>query len=369
MAYLNVDEIKAALDAFAASYPNVTEVIALPNPTAEGRWSHALRIGPEDRVGAPAIVITGGVHAREWVPPDALVNLAADLLEAHSRGTGLRYGGKRFSADDVRTVVESLQLILFPCVNPDGRHHSQTADPMWRKNRRRVNPTLPPSCVGVDINRNFDALWDFQRHFAADSDVSASNDPCHLQVYVGPGAASEAETQNVVWLLNRYPRIHWFIDVHSHVPAIYHNWGFDGNQTSDPSMSFLSSAFDGQRGRPDDTYREYIVPEDLEAAMELGSEMNNAIAAASGVAYEFGQSFSLYPTSGASDDYAYSRHFVQPESSPILGFTIECGRAFQPPWAEAEGVIREVCAGMIAFCLAAEMRHRSIDRSLAHVQG
>jgi murein tripeptide amidase MpaA len=369
MAYLNVDEIEAVLNVFAASYPNVVEVIALPNPTAEGRRSHALRIGPEDGAGAPAIVITGGVHAREWVPPDALVNLAADLLEAHSRETGLRYGGKRFSADDVRTVVENLQLILFPCVNPDGRHHSQTADPMWRKNRRKVNPTLPPNCVGVDINRNFDALWDFQRHFAADSGVSASDDPCHPQAYVGPGAASEAETRNVVWLLNRDPGTQWFIDVHSYVPAIYHTWGFDENQTSDPSMSFLNSAFDGQRGRAGDTYREYILPEDLEAAMKLGSEMNDAIAAASEVAYELGQSFSLYPTSGASDDYAYSRRFVRPGSNPILGFTIECGRAFQPPWAEAEDVIREVCAGIIAFYLTAIASHRLVDRSVAHVQG
>ena len=38
--------------------------------------------------------------------------------------------------------------------------------------------------------------------------------------------------------------------------------------------------------------------------------MNDAISAASGTAYELGQSFSLYPTSGTSDDYAYSRHFV-----------------------------------------------------------
>ena len=37
----------------------------------------------------------------------------------------------------------------------------------------------------------------------------------------------------------------------------------------------------------------------------------------------------------------------------ILGFTIECGRDFQPPWAEAEDVIREVCAGLIALCVAA----------------
>ena len=136
MAYLNVEEIETALHTLAESYPTVTALVPLPNRTPEGRQSHALRIGP----------------------PDALVNLAADLLEAHARGTGLRYGGQRFAADDIRSLVEGLQLVLFPCVNPDGRHHSQTAEPLWRKNRRRVRPDLPAHCVGVDLNRNFDAL-------------------------------------------------------------------------------------------------------------------------------------------------------------------------------------------------------------------
>lgn len=353
MAYLNVEEIEAAIEALAEAYPGATELIALPNKTSEGRQSHALRIGPGDRPATKAIVITGGIHAREWVPPDALVNLAADVLEAHARGTGLRYGGQRFSADEIRRLVEELQLVLFPCVNPDGRHHSQTAEPMWRKNRRRVGPGLAPHCLGVDINRNFDALWDFRRHFAPDSDVSASDDPCHPQVYVGPAAASEAETQNVVWLLDRYPGAGWFIDVHSYVPAIYHTWGFDENQTSDPSMSFLNAAFDGQRGRAGSGYREFIPGEDLEAIQELGTAMNAAIKTAGGISYDFEQSFALYPTSGTSDDYAYSRHFVDTKSGKTLGFTIECGRSFQPSWAEAENIIRELCAGLVAFCLAA----------------
>jgi murein tripeptide amidase MpaA len=354
MAYLNVDEIEAALEALAASHPSVTELVPLPHRTSEGRQSHALRIGPPDAQGANVVVITGGLHAREWVPPDALVNLAADLIEAHSGGSGLRYGGQRFSADDIRGVVEGLQLVLFPCVNPDGRHHSQTsAEVLWRKNRRRVSPGLGPGCVGVDINRNFDVLWDFRRHFAPDSRVSASDDPCDFQVYVGPAAASEAETRNVVSLLDRYQRAHWFVDVHSHVPAIFYNWGFDENQTSDPSMSFRNAAFDGQRGRVDNAYREFIPPEDLQALKELGGKMNDAVTAASGTGYDLAQSFTLYPTSGVSDDYAYSRHFVDGASSKILSFTIECGRSFQPPWAEAENVIREVCAGLIALCVAA----------------
>jgi murein tripeptide amidase MpaA len=355
MAYLNVEEIEAALDALAASYPDLTELIPLSNRTPEGRQSHALRIGPADARAGDAVVVTGGMHAREWVPPDALVNLAADLLEAYSGGTGLRYGGQRFSPDNIRTVVEELQLVLFPCVNPDGRHHSQTAESLWRKNRRRVRPDLDPSCVGVDLNRNFDALWDFRRHFAPDSDVSASDDPCHPWVYVGPAAASEPETQNVVWLLDKYPDTRWFIDVHSAVPAIYHTWGFDENQTSDPDMSFRNPAFDGQRGRVGDScYREYIPAEDGEVLQELGAAMNDAIRTVSGAAYAFEQSFSLYPTSGASDDYAYSRHFVDGAKGKILSFTVECGRSFQPSWQEAEDVIREVCAGLIAFCLATQ---------------
>jgi murein tripeptide amidase MpaA len=352
MAYLNVEEFEPALEALAASHPSVTELILLPNETSEGRRSHALRVGPPDSQGANAIVLTGGLHAREWVPPDALVNLAADLLEAHARGTGLRYGEQRFSADDIRRVVEGLQLVLFPCVNPDGRHHSQTAEPMWRKNRRLVVPGSNPDCVGVDINRNFDALWDFRRHFAPDSHVSASDNPCDLLVYVGPAATSESETRNVVSLLDRYPRARWFVDVHSHVPAIFYNWGFDTNQTSDPTMNFRNEAFDGLRGRVGDAYREFIPADDLQTLQDLGAKMNNAVAAASGTAYDLEQSFTLYPTSGASDDYAYSRHFVQGSNSKILSFTIECGRSFQPPWTEAEQVIREVCSGLTALCVA-----------------
>ena len=79
--------------------------------------------------------------------------------------------------------------------------------------------------------------------------------------------------------------------------------------------------------------------------------MNDAIAAASGTAYDFEQSFSLYPTSGASDDYAYSRHFVDGTKGKILSFTVECGTSFQPSWQEAEKVIIELCAGLVGFCL------------------
>ena len=145
-------------------------------------------------------------------------------------GLGLSYGGARIEADEIRRIFERLRLVVLPCANPDGRVYSQEVDPDWRKNRAA---SADGGCVGVDINRNFDVAWDFRRTFAPDS-VSASDDPCHKYVYVGPAAASEPETRNIVWLLERYPGTQWFLDIHGAVPAVFHNWGLDENQSDDP---------------------------------------------------------------------------------------------------------------------------------------
>lgn len=362
MAYLNVAEIESALQNLAAAYPATTELIVPPNVTHEGRRAHVLRVGAQSGPQADGVLILGGVHAREWVPPDALVSLAADLLEAYALGTGLRYGKKKFSADDIRQVVGSSNLFFYACVNPDGRHYSQTGDALWRKNRRPH--TSGGNCTGVDLNRNFDFLWDHLSKFASDSGVSASADPCDRNVYRGPSPVSEPETKNVVWLLDTYPRIRLHVDVHSAVPVILHSWGSDQNQTTEHAQNFLNSAFDGVRGRADDSaYREYITQRDLDLVEKLADRMNAAVKAVRGDNYGVEQAFGLYPTSGASDDYAFSRHFANPSKTKVYGFTVECGHTFQPTWSEAEEVIREVSAGLVYFCLEAASSAGSVTPS------
>src|SRR5205823_3271689 len=39
----------------------------------------------------PIAVVVAGVHAREWAPPDAVLNFAEALLEAYSTSTGITY--------------------------------------------------------------------------------------------------------------------------------------------------------------------------------------------------------------------------------------------------------------------------------------
>ena len=137
---------------------------------------------------------------------------------------GLKYGDKIFNNTQIQNVIESLNIIIFPDVDPDGRNwsftHMDNAERWWRKNR---NPT-----AGVDINRNFDILWDFPNLFSPSSNVFyyTSTDPNNL-TYHGPFAFSEPETRNVRWLIDEFPRIRWFMDLHSFSELVLHNWGDD----------------------------------------------------------------------------------------------------------------------------------------------
>lgn len=355
MPYLNVAEVESALQGLALTYPNLCEIITLPNATHEGRTCHAVRIGFGPLDNRPSLLFIGGQHAREWGSSEICVNLAADLLEAYDLGTGLAYGGKAYSADEVQRLLNELQIFIFPCVNPDGRNHSQTTYAMWRKNRNPVN--------AVDLNRNYDFLWDFQTAFSPSAGLAVSNVPAS-ETYHGTAPESEPETRNVVWLLDTYPQIRWSVDIHSYSQLLYTPWGDDENQIADPTQNFFNAAHDGDRGVPGDSYGEYIPPADLAASNCLVSTMRAAIQAVRGISYTTGQSYDLYPTSGTASDYPYSRHFADPTKTKTLGFLIEWGTEFQPPWAEMENIILDISSALVAFALAAPCTCSVIEAEL-----
>ena len=156
------------------------------------------------------------------------------------------------------------------------------------------------------------------------------------------------------WLLDAFPRTRWFFDVHSFSQLILYNWGDDNNQTADPAMNFRNPAFDDDRGLLGDAaYNEYIPAGDELIARTLAERMRDAIAAVRGKTYTAKQSVGLYPTCGTSQDYAYSRHFVDPSKGKSYSYTIEWGTVFQPDWSEMELIIQDVSAGLIDFCVAA----------------
>ena len=73
------------------------------------------------------------------------------------------------------------------------------------------------------------------------STVISRRTPCRARICratskptSGHGAASEPETRNVIWLLDRYPQIRYFVDLHAYGETILHSWGTDENQSDDP---------------------------------------------------------------------------------------------------------------------------------------
>lgn len=361
MPYLNVEEVESALSvATSAPYTSFTQLITLPNLTWEGRQCHAIKIGKGNNPGRPGVYFIGGVHAREWGSSDILINFIEQLEQAYIAGTGLTFGTKNFSANEIQTIINTFDIVIFPQVNPDGRNYSMTVDPMWRKNRRTQAPNSNNGdCVGVDINRNYDFLWDFPKYFDPRAPVQTSTDPCDYQIYNGPSAFSEPETRNVKWIFDNFSDIRFFIDLHSFSKDILYNWGDDDDQTTDPDMNFKNHTYDGHRGISDlsaSDYKEYIPSDDLSFAIDLANTFRDGIKAVRGTTYTVKSSYNLYPTSGTSDDYAYSRNFVDGSKEKVLSFVLEWGEAFQPPYSEMQNIISEITSGLLAFCLKIENR-------------
>ena len=81
---------------------------------------------------------------------------------------------------DITTLLNQLEFVIIPIVNPDGVSYTWTNDRLWRKNRRNNGGSY-----GVDLNRNYNEQW---------GGVGSSSVPSS-DTYRGPSSASEPEVQ------------------------------------------------------------------------------------------------------------------------------------------------------------------------------
>jgi murein tripeptide amidase MpaA len=339
--YLSVTAIEAALSAIVNTWPQISELITLPETSIEGRISHAIRIGKPSSQAKRELLIIAGAHARELVNPDAVVAFAAKLCHAYTNNLDIGFAGKTFDHGLVKLVVDSIDLVILPQVNPDGRAWvlNPSGYPMWRKNRRiNANGT-----IGVDLNRNYDFVW-------SETIGSTSTNPAS-DTYSGASAFSEPETRNVRYLLESRP-IHYLIDAHSYSQLVLYPWGDDESQFSDPNMNFHNPAFNGQRGTLGANYREFMPVADRDYYLDTSKRIRDAIQSVRGSTYTPEPGFSLYGTSGTAQDYAYSRAFANPSKRKVMAYTLESGTTFQPTGADIDAVINEVGAGVMQLCIS-----------------
>ncbi|TGJ79564.1 hypothetical protein E0Z10_g9212 [Xylaria hypoxylon] len=354
---LSVAEVATGLQGLVKEYGITT--FATPYKTYEGRTITGAKIGGS---GTYHVYLNGAIHARERGSHDSVLYFISDLLYAQKHGTGLTYGKKTYTNADVIKAL-STGIVVTPLSNPDGVNYDQTTNSCWRKNRNPKSSTGSASTIGVDLNRNFDFAWSLKKWAPSVASDVASTSPSS-EVFQGTAAFSEPETQSIKYIFDTYPKIRWFIDLHSYTGDVLYSWGSDTDQSTQPYKNFLNSTYDSIRGITGDSvttkYGEYISAADLSDVKTAGTRFGSAMSTAAGRAYTVMQSAFLYPTSGASDDYAFSRHIADSTKNKVYSYTVEFGFGnsasscpFYPTDAQYTSNLQETNAGFIEFLLAA----------------
>lgn len=252
--YRDYETVDAYLDVVAARRPDLARVEQLGVST-QGRRIRALRLSAADGE-AKAIVLNGGQHAREWISVMVSTCVADRMVSGYD------------TDPRIRAVLDERVVWVAPVINPDGYVYSWESDRYWRKNRAEP--------YGVDLNRNWSVGFGGRG--------SSSNR--RSQIYRGPYAFSEPETQALRDLITREPVVA-HIDFHSFGQMILYPWGYTGKPAPD---------------------------RDRLAA--LGDAMASAIAATHGEHYKLMSASQLYTAGGTALDWSYGEAGAD-------GFTIE----------------------------------------------
>ena len=205
--YLDGPGVAAAITTLAAAHPALCTLTTLPAPTLGYDGGFAPAAGPASlqllRItttpatrSKPGLLVIGGTHAREWMNPLIVIEFASQLLANYDPT----------SADPqvqaINALVDGLDVLIVPVLNPDGLTYSIHDDAGWRKNRRNNGG----GCFGVDNNRNYEVYF---------GGAGSSGMPCD-ETYRGAFAFSENENHNIRWLLEQFPNVLVGIDLHSY---------------------------------------------------------------------------------------------------------------------------------------------------------
>jgi len=255
----------------------------------EGRPIMAVRLtGQGWEPGMARVVINHQLHAREWIAGMSGVYAVEMACQKASKDA---------------SWLSGVEVVIVPMSNPDGFLFSETSQRFWRKNRK-VNSGS--SCIGVDLNRNWEPEWSGRQ--------GTSGSKCS-DVYYGPSAFSEPETQAIKNLLDEAPsNIH--LDVHAYAEMILAPWSYE--YAAHPRRSEIDVS---------------------------GRAMQDAIESVHGNRYQYGGSEILSAASGVAPDYSTSRG--------AWGFTLELSPGngnggFAPPASLIQPTVEECWAGIAA---------------------
>jgi extracellular matrix protein 14 len=189
----------------------------------EGRDIPAFRLGvPPTNSEKPSnrrksIIISGGIHAREWISTATVNYVAFSLMSSYGK------------SKDVTKLLEQFDWIFIPTLNPDGYVYTWEQDRLWRKNRQNTTLSL---CKGLDLDRTYPYQWDGN---------STLSNPCS-ESFAGEGPLDAVESvQFASWIKETEKNgtdVVGFLDLHSYSQQILYPYAYSCIDTP-PSMENL----------------------------------------------------------------------------------------------------------------------------------
>ncbi|XP_062541394.1 carboxypeptidase B-like [Armigeres subalbatus] len=213
--FWTLHEIEHYIEHLAEDYPEIMQLETI-GTSSEGRNIEAVYISYGNNPNRPLVMVDAGLRAREWTSPMVAMFIIHELVE-HP---------ELFSH-----ILEEVNFVIIPLVNPDGYVYSHTTDRLWVKSRKDNGN----GCFGVDINRNFGYEW---------GTVGAGSDPC-ADNYAGTGAFSEPETEAVRTAINRYSaNLKLYLSVQAAAKMVLYPFSYNGlrNPANAASHSAVASA-------------------------------------------------------------------------------------------------------------------------------
>lgn len=208
-------------DILVQTYPELLSIEWI-GQTYEGRDMKALRISGHKGNGKPikTVVITGGIHAREWISISTVCYIISGLLSDYDAGN-----------KKVKMYFDNLDFLFLPVMNPDGYAYTWKNERLWRKNRQQ---TYHPRCFGIDIDHSFNF------HFARSLDSPCSED------YSGQVAfeclESYAWDKHLNETKHKHP-IYAYIDLHSYAEEVLYPYAYSCTELPRDEENLLELAY------------------------------------------------------------------------------------------------------------------------------
>ncbi|XP_014368811.2 carboxypeptidase B-like [Papilio machaon] len=191
--YPTYEEVNNYMEGLATQYPNIVTLVN-SGPSFEGRDIKYLKISTTNFTdpSKPIYFMDATMHSREWVTTPVTLYAMHRLLE------DLR--------SDERDLLENVDWIIMPIVNPDGYVFTHTDQRLWRRTRS-YRPEISTTCYGVDANRNFNISF---------NTIGVSSNPCS-DIYPGPAPFSEIEAVYIRDIVFEHlNRIQLYLNIHSY---------------------------------------------------------------------------------------------------------------------------------------------------------